>query len=86
MRGQPAVVEAWLAAVDDADADAATALSAPDLEVVGPRGRTRGREVLVSWLARAGFTARARRWFCGADGALAAAGLTASDEVTARER
>jgi limonene-1,2-epoxide hydrolase len=51
--GQLAVVEAWLAAVDDADARAATALSAPDLEVVGPRGSTRGREVLAVWMARA---------------------------------
>jgi ketosteroid isomerase-like protein len=70
MRGQLAVVQAWLAAVDRADAGAAAALSAPDLEVVGPRGSVRGREVLGPWMARAGFTARPLRWFCGADGAV----------------
>ena len=44
--GQLAVVEAWLDAVDRADAAAAMALCAPDVEVVGPRGSVRGREVL----------------------------------------
>lgn len=70
MTGQLAVVEAWLAAADRADAPAMTALSAPDLEVVGPRGSVRGREVLAAWLARAGFSATPLRWFCGADGAV----------------
>ncbi len=64
------MVEAWLAAADRADAPAMTALSAPDLEVVGPRGTVRGREVLGPWLARAGFSATPLRWFCGADGAV----------------
>lgn len=70
MTGQLAVVEAWLDAVDRADAAAATALCAPDVEVVGPRGSVRGREVLGPWMARAGFSARPLRWFCGADGAV----------------
>jgi hypothetical protein len=56
--------------VDRADAAAAMALCAPDLEVVGPRGSVRGREVLGPWMARAGFTARPLRWFCGAGGAV----------------
>jgi ketosteroid isomerase-like protein len=68
--GQLGVVEAWLDAVDRADAAAATALCAPDVEVVGPRGSVRGREVLGPWMARAGFSARPLRWFCGADGAV----------------
>ncbi len=70
MTGQLAVVEAWLDAVDRADAGAAMALCAPDLEVVGPRGSVRGREVLAPWMARAGFSARPLRWFCGAGGAV----------------
>lgn len=70
MTGQLGVVAAWLDAVDRADAAAATALCAPDLEVVGPRGSVRGREVLAPWLARAGFTARPLRWFCGAGGSV----------------
>ena len=69
-RGQLAVVEAWLAAVDRADPAAAMALSAPDLEVAGPRGTVRGREVLGPWLARAGFRATPLRRFCGTDGAV----------------
>ena len=68
--GELAVVEAWLDAVERADAAAAMALCAPDLEVVGPRGSVRGREVLGPWMARAGFTARPLRWFCGAGGAV----------------
>ncbi|PRY51256.1 SnoaL-like protein [Geodermatophilus tzadiensis] len=70
MTGALAVVEAWLAAVDRADVDAVTVLSAPDLEVAGPRGSVRGREVLGPWLARAGLTTRPLRWFCGAGGAV----------------
>ncbi|HZH22628.1 MAG TPA: nuclear transport factor 2 family protein [Geodermatophilus sp.] len=70
MTGQLAVVEAWLEAVDRADAAAAMALCAPDVEVVGPRGSMRGHEVLGPWMARAGFSARPLRWFCGADGAV----------------
>ncbi len=45
-----------------------TALSAPDLEVGGPRGTVRGREVLGPWLTRAGVRATPLRWSCGADG------------------
>ncbi len=45
-----------------------TALSAPDLEVGGPRGTVRGREVLGPWLTRAGLRATPLRWSCGADG------------------
>jgi limonene-1,2-epoxide hydrolase len=69
MTGPLAVVQAWLGAVDRADAGAAMALSAPDLEVTGPRGTVRGREVLAPWMTRAGFTGTPLRWFCGADGA-----------------
>jgi hypothetical protein len=68
--GQLGVVEAWLDAVDRADAAAAMALCAPDIELVGPRGGGRGREVLGPWMARAGFAARPLRWFCGAGGAV----------------
>ncbi|ADB74114.1 hypothetical protein Gobs01_03067 [Geodermatophilus obscurus DSM 43160] len=40
--GQLAVVKAWLHAVDRADAAAAMALCAPDLEVVGAAGQRAG--------------------------------------------
>jgi hypothetical protein len=85
--GQLGVVEAWLDAVDRADTAAAVALCAPDLEVVGPRGTVRGREVLGPWLARAGFTARPLRWFCGAGGAVVVEQeATWADPATGAER
>jgi ketosteroid isomerase-like protein len=85
--GQLAVVEAWLDAVDRADVAAATALCAPDVEVTGPRGSVRGREVLGPWLARAGFTARPLRWFCGAGGAVVVEqDATWTDPATGAER
>lgn len=68
--GSLAVVEEWLDAVNRRDARRVESLSAPDVEVVGPRGSVRGRRVLGEWLARAGFSAEARRWFCGADGSV----------------
>ncbi len=87
MTGQLAVVEAWLDAVDRADPAAATALCAPDLEVVGPRGSIRGREVLGPWMARAGFSARPLRWFCGAGGAVVVEqDATWADPATGTER
>ena len=87
MTGQLGVVEAWLDAVDRADAAAATALCAPDLEVAGPRGSVRGREVLAPWLARAGFTARPLRWFCGAGGSVVVEqDATWTDPATGTER
>jgi hypothetical protein len=85
--GQLAVVEAWLDAVDRADAAAAMALCAPDVEVVGPRGSVRGREVLGPWMARAGFIARPLRWFCGAGGAVVVEqDATWADPATGAER
>ena len=66
--GSLAVAAGWLSAVNRQDAARITALSAPDVTVIGPRGSARGRQVLAEWLARAGFTADSRRWFCGAGG------------------
>ena len=85
--GQLGVVEAWLDAVDRADTAAAVAMCAPDLEVVGPRGTVRGRDVLGPWMARAGFTARPLRWFCGAGGAVVVEQeATWADPATGAER
>jgi SnoaL-like domain len=84
--GQLGVVEAWLDAVDRADTAAAVALWASDLEVVGPRGTARGREVLGPWLARAGFSARPLRWFCGTGGVVVEQEATWSDPATGAER
>lgn len=68
MRGDLAVVESWLRAVNEADPERALAVSATDIEVVGPRGSGRGHALLADWLRRAGFKAEPARWFCGEDG------------------
>ena len=68
-RGDLAVVEDWLAAVDAGDGARLVALTTPEVEIVGPRGSGRtDRAVLAEWLGRAGFSAASRRWFCGGDG------------------
>lgn len=66
--GSLAVAADWLDAVNRQDAARVTDLSARDVTIIGPRGSARGRQTLVEWLARAGFSADARRWFCGAGG------------------
>ncbi len=66
--GSLAVVGDWLDAVHCGDGERVGRLSADDIEIVGPRGSAHGRAVLAAWLGRAGFSADARRWFCGADG------------------
>lgn len=66
--GDLAIVERWLEAVNRGDRAAVLAESADDIEIKGPRGSQKGRDVLADWLSRAGFTAEARRWFCAADG------------------
>jgi hypothetical protein len=69
MIGDSAVVEAWLAAVNDQDARQLEALTNEQVEIIGPRGQgVADRRVLGAWLARSGFQAAARRWFCGGDG------------------
>ena len=57
-----------MAAADRRDGPRLELLSAEDVEVVGPRGSVRGAAVLSQWVARAGFSARPLRWFCGGDG------------------
>jgi len=56
-------VHAWLAAVNAGDADAALALTSPDVTIVGPRGTARGHEVLRAWLGHAGATFETRATF-----------------------
>jgi SnoaL-like domain len=70
--GSLGVVEQWLAAVNRGDQELVEELSAEDVEIVGPRGSARGRNVLADWLGRAGFSADALRWYCGDDGRVVA--------------
>jgi hypothetical protein len=66
--GALAVVEEWLAAVNSGNRQRLHELSAEDVEIIGPRGSAHGREMLADWMGRAGFSAAALRWFCGAVG------------------
>ena len=68
--GSLAVVEEWLDAVNRGDARRAGQLSADEVEITGPRGAMRGRQVLAAWMGRAGFSAESLRWFCGTDGSV----------------
>jgi hypothetical protein len=55
------VVTAWLEASNAGQVERVLELSAPDVELIGPRGSQRGREVLRGWLARAGVRLDTRR-------------------------
>ncbi|HTV23583.1 MAG TPA: nuclear transport factor 2 family protein [Polyangiaceae bacterium] len=57
------VVHAWLAASNAADAERLIALTAPDVEIIGPRGTERGRDVLRAWLERAAAQFQTERVF-----------------------
>ena len=57
------VVQSWQEAANSQDADRLIELSAPDIEVVGPRGSAHGHQILRDWLARAGVGLRPLRAF-----------------------
>ncbi len=57
------VVRAWEQAVNELAIDRVLELSHPEIEIVGPRGIARGRDVLKDWLSRAGLTLETRRSF-----------------------
>nr|AIW63007.1 hypothetical protein [uncultured bacterium BAC-AB1442/1414/561] len=57
------VVQRWHRAVNDRDVDRLLELAGPDIEVVGPRSTSRGRQVLADWLQRAGLSYVPGRWF-----------------------
>jgi hypothetical protein len=64
------VIEAWYAAVNAGDGSAAGALCTDDVQVGGPRGTGRGRDLLVGWVGHAAVRLQPLRWFCGAAGAV----------------
>jgi hypothetical protein len=47
-------IDAWHAAVNRQDVEAAVALCAADVAVAGPRGTAHGHEVMRAWLTRSG--------------------------------
>ena len=58
-----ALVQAWQDAANDQDIDRLLELSAPDIEIVGPRGSGYGHQLLRDWLGRAGLQLTTRRAF-----------------------
>jgi hypothetical protein len=57
------LVQAWQQAVNAQDIDHLLELSAPDIVIVGPRGRASGHQLLRDWIARAGLTLTTQRIF-----------------------
>lgn len=49
-----ALVQQWQEAANQQSGDRLVELSAPDIEVVGPRGSGHGHQLLREWLTRAG--------------------------------
>ena len=49
-----ALVQAWQDAANSQDIDRLLALSAPAIEIIGPRGSGFGHQLLRDWLGRAG--------------------------------
>ena len=61
------IVRAWLAAVTTGDVEAALALTAPDVAIVGPRGVGHGHAVLRAWMRHAGATFATRASYARGD-------------------
>ena len=62
-----AVVQAWQDAANRRDINRLVDLSDPAIEIVGPRGSGRGRQVLGDWLGRANVTLTTLRAFVRGD-------------------
>jgi len=60
-------VQAWQNAANIQDKEQLLELSAPDIEIVGPRGSGYGHELLAAWLARAGLILETKRIFVRGD-------------------
>ena len=59
-------VLAWHEALNAGDAESVASLAHPEVEVGGPRGSARGRQVLKDWVARANVRLEPLRSFkCG---------------------
>lgn len=58
-----AIVQAWQDAANRQDIDRLLALSAPNIEIIGPRGSGFGHQLLRDWLRRAGLHLETLRVF-----------------------
>lgn len=57
------IVQAWQDAANHHDIDRLLELSAPDIAIIGPRGRGTDHQLLRDWLVRAGLTLTTQRIF-----------------------
>jgi hypothetical protein len=57
------IVQAWQDAANAQDIPRLLQLSAPEIEIAGPRGSGHGHQLLRDWLARAGLQLQTRRIF-----------------------
>ncbi len=82
------VVAAWHDALNHGDIDRLLTLSYPDIEVGGPRGTSRGVDVLREWVERAGIHLEVGRVFHRADTVVAeqAATWRSADTSEATDR
>ena len=58
-----ALVQAWQGAANSQNIDRLIELSAPTIEIVGPRGSGYGHQLLRDWLSRAGLYLTTQRAF-----------------------
>jgi ketosteroid isomerase-like protein len=58
-----AIVQAWQDAATDQNTERLLELSAPDIVIIGPRGRGSGHQLLREWIARADLTLTIQRMF-----------------------
>jgi ketosteroid isomerase-like protein len=65
-------VFAWLDAVNAGDIETALKLTTPDVEIIGPRGTGRGRDVLRTWLGHARTTFVTQAIYVGGDAVVVA--------------
>ena len=54
---------AWYGALNAGDAEWVAFLAHPEVEIGGPRGSARGRQVLKDWVGRANIRLKPLRWF-----------------------
>ena len=74
------IIEGWHSAVNAGDYEHLCALTSRDIELVDPRGSSRGQDVLRQWLGQAAFTAEPLRWFCASSGRVVVEQRDATEE------
>ena len=61
------VVRSWHDALNQGNVEQLMARVAPDVEVTGPRGTTRGADQVEEWMTRAGIRLVPTQWFLRSD-------------------